>query len=295
MARTRFDLPFAQDESRRFVPVIFALMVFLAALSLGGILVLQRTTERWSAGFSSALTIQVSPGDNAKPADLDEQVRKVLALLRQTPGIAMAEALDTDAIVRLLEPWLGSGPLVRELPLPRLIDVAIAPDAKLDTVSLARQIMDVAPGATVDDHRTWLRNLRNLARSIELISMGIIVFVAFVGIGVIVFVTRTGLLLHRDVVDVLHLVGARDSYVARQFERHVLMMSLKGGLAGLALAAGAMIGLDQVGQRLAPSLLPSLSLAPEQWLALAAVPVIATLITMLTARVTVLRTLARQP
>lgn len=295
MARARYDLPFARDDSRRFVPAILALMVFLAALSLGGILVLRQTTERWSAGFSTALTVQISPAEKAKPADLDEQVMRALALLRQTPGITSAHALDTDAIVRLLEPWLGSGPLVRELPLPRLIDVAIAPNANIDVAALSRQIAEVAPGAAVDDHRMWLRNLRNLARSIELVSIGIIAFVAVVGIGVVVFITRTGLLLHRDVVDVLHLVGARDSYVAHQFERHVLAMSIKGGVIGLALAAAALVGLDQAAQRLAPSLLPNLSLSSSQWLALVAVPAVAAAITMATARVTVLRTLARQP
>ncbi len=295
MARARYDLPFTSDDSQWFVPAILALMVFLAALSLGGILMLQQTIERWSAGFSAALTIQISPEENAKPATSDEQVNKALAVLRQTPGVMSAEAIDSDAIARLLEPWLGSGPLVRDLPLPRLIDVALAPNAGVDVVTLARQIVEVAPGATVDDHRDWLRNLRNLVRSVELISAGVIVFMALVGIGVIVLVTRTGLLLHRDVVEVLHLVGARDFYVARQFERHVLAMSLKGGMIGLALAAGALAGLDQVSQRLAPSLLPNLSLSAVQWLSLVLVPVAASAITVATTRVTVLRTLTRQP
>jgi cell division transport system permease protein len=270
-------------------------MVFLAALSLGGILLLQATIAQWGAGFSTALTVQIAPVENANPAEIDEKVSKVLSVLRRTPGVTGAQALDSDTIVRLLEPWLGSGQLIRELPLPHLIDVSIAPDANVDIAALSRKIAEVAPGALVDDHRLWLRNLRSLARSIELISIGIIAFVAVVGIGVIVFVTRTGLLLHRDVVEVLHLVGARDSYIARQFERHVLAMSLKGGAVGLALAAGALMALDQVGRRLAPSLLPNLSLSAAQWLTLLVVPIAATIITMATARITVLRSLARQP
>ncbi|MGE0095957.1 MAG: cell division protein FtsX, partial [Alphaproteobacteria bacterium] len=128
---------------------------------------------------------------------------------------------------------------------------------------------------------------------IETISLGVLLFIAMVAIAAMVFATRTGLALHHDVVSVLHMVGARDGFIARQFERHALWLSFKGGILGLVLAGATLIALDRIGAELAPSLLPRFELGWPQWLALLAVPVAGMIIATVTARVTVMRTLAK--
>lgn len=291
--RRRSALPLATDQASRFLPWLTALMVYLAALALVGMLMLRDAATRWSGQIEGTLTVQIVPAEGLKPQALDEQVRRAVLILETTPGVVSVKALDADATAALLEPWLGRGPLVRELPLPRLIDVRLAPDATLDIVLLAKQLGEVAPGALVDDHGDWLRSLVSLARAIEAISLGVIVFIALVAVAAMVFATRTGLALHRDVVEILHMIGARDGYIARQFERHALWLSFKGGLLGLVLAGASILALDQVGRELAPSLLPRFDLGWPQWLALLAAPIAGMVIATATARVTVMRTLAR--
>ncbi|MHB1217171.1 MAG: cell division protein FtsX [Alphaproteobacteria bacterium] len=293
MIRRRSALPLATDQASRFLPWLTALMVYLAALALIGVISLRDAAHRWGGQFEGTLTVQIVPAEGMKLQVIDEQVKKAAAILETTPGVVSVKPLDADATAVLLEPWLGRGPLVRELPLPRLIDVRTASGVKLDVALLAKQLAEVAPGALVDDHGDWLRSLTALARAIETVSLGVLLFIAMVAVAAMVFATRTGLALHHDVVSVLHMVGARDGFIARQFERHALWLSFKGGVLGVVLAGATLIGLDRIGAELAPSLLPRLELGWPQWLALLAVPVAGMAIATVTARVTVMRTLAK--
>src|SRR3546814_6586819 len=49
----------------------------------------------------------------------------------------------------------------------------------------------------------------------------------------VAFVTRMGLAAHQRSIELLHMLGAQDSYVARQFQNHALRFGLRGGLIGL--------------------------------------------------------------
>jgi cell division transport system permease protein len=150
-----------------------------------------------------------------------------------------------------------------------------------------------AAGTRVDDHQRTLGRLLEVARTLQLLAVLVVVLVGAAAVVTVVFVTRTGLSIHRNVIELLHLIGAHDAYVARQFQRHALRLGLTGGLIGLALGAATLWALARwVGQE-AGAIVPELTLSRTQWLSLAAVPLAATLVAMLTARVTVLRTLAK--
>ena len=291
MLRRRSDLPLERDESSRFIPWIIALMVYLATLALAGALMAQSAIARWSQGLSGSLTVQIMPSQDSDPRVQEARVAAALALIRGTPGVTAAEALSEARVMRLLEPWLGSGG-ARGLPLPALIDVRMAPGANPDLSALAVRLGQAVTGATLDDHRRWLNQLILLGRSIELVAVVILALVAAAAAAATVFGTRTALAVHRHVIEVMHLIGAQDDYVARQFQAHALGIGLRGGLTGLLFAVATLLAVEG----LAPSgggLLPGLALKAWQWGALALLPVAAALIAMVTARVTVLRTLAR--
>jgi cell division transport system permease protein len=102
------------------------------------------------------------------------------------------------------------------------------------------------------------------------------------------------LAIHRRVIEIVHLVGAQDSYIARQFLFHALRLGLLGGTIGAALAAATWLGLQRwLGGD--SGLLPSLALFAGDWLAVAAVPVGLCIVAMATAQVTVLVLLGREP
>ncbi|WP_042700517.1 ABC transporter permease [Azospirillum sp. B506] len=291
--RPRSDLPLAIDPSSRFLGWISALMAFLAALALAGAMLVSDMAQRWDSGLAGGLTVQVAPMPGAPVASLDERAEAALTVLRSFPGIRTATLLGGGEIARLLEPWLGAGATDPLLPMPRLIDVVA--DGPVDVAALRLRLTSAAPGATLDDHAVWLADLRSFAGAIRLAALGVVVLIGAAAVMTVVFAVRTGLAIHRPVVELLHLMGATDRYVSRQFERHVVGLSLRGGGIGLLLAGGMLYGLHRASQGLRASLLPDLTLQPWQWVALLLVPVALAVLALVTARWTVLRTLESMP
>jgi len=291
MFTRRSDLPLDKDALSRFLPWLIAFMVFLAVLALAGMLVLNSTAERWDQGVSGTLTIQIIPAAN--PEDDNGRLQKVLAILNRTSEIDHYETLSDDKLLRLLEPWLGAQAGTHDLPLPRLIDVELKEESKLDGETLSRRLAAEVPGASVDDHRVWLSRLVRLIQTIQGLASMVLVFIAFATVGTVVFTTRTGLAIHRGAIEVLHLIGAQDSYVAGQFSSRALILGLKGGIIGLLLAGPTLFAIGHLAQQIESSLLPTITLEPAHWAALGALPLVVALIAMMTARLTVLKTLSR--
>ncbi len=287
------DLPLARDPSSRFLAWITALMVFLAALALAGAMVVADMAKRWDSGLAGGLTVQIAPLPGGAVAPLDERVEAALTVLRSAPGVKAATALSLSDTARLLEPWLGPEAADPLLPMPRLIDVVT--DGAVDVAGLAQRLKSAAPGATLDDHALWLADLRAFAGAVRLAALGVVALIGGAGVMSVVFSVRAGLAIHRHVVELLHLMGATDRYVSRQFEVHVAGLTLRGGLAGLGLAVAALVGTLHASRGLRASLLPDLSLAPWQWAVLGLVPLAAVVLAMATARWTVLRTLESLP
>lgn len=290
------EVPLDEDVSGPFLPWIVAVMVYLAALALASTMLLNRATAGWQAQLAGGLTVQVppaSPQDDpaARAARLDRLVRA----LEESPEIARANVLSPAEMARLLEPWLGETVAEQDLPLPNLIAVALDPGATPDLVALAAKLQAIAPGVLVDDHQRWLADLLSLSRSVKVGAVLVLLLVVVSAVVAVVFLTRTGLAIHQRVIGLLHLIGAQDAYVAHQFQAHALRLGLRGGTIGLAfaiatiLAAGAWLHIS------GNEILPDLSLSPAAWAALLLLPPATALVAMVTARVTVLRSLSRLP
>ncbi len=291
----RTDLPLDRDPSGRFLPWLVALMVYLAALALVCAMAMAKMVERWDTGLSGTITVQVPPPETGPPGAQEAAIDRVIELLLDTEAVRSAEVLEPDEIAALLEPWLGAGAAYGDLPLPALIAVGIDPAAAPDYQDLARRLADAAPGTVLDDHQSWLGQLLNLARAIELVAALIVILVGASAIAMVIFATRMGLAIHGRVIELLHLIGAQDAYVAREFETHALKLALRGGALGLLLAIATIALVAHLFARLDSVLLPELTLAPIEWAALAMLPLIIALVAMLTARFTVLGNLGRMP
>ncbi|HSV29747.1 MAG TPA: FtsX-like permease family protein, partial [Candidatus Omnitrophota bacterium] len=211
------------------------------------------------------------------------------------PGITAARALDKHQTLALLEPWLGSADVVRDLPLPRLVDVTVDAEARIDLGALSDRLGKAVPGATLDDHRVWLSRLIGLSRTVEWMALGIVVLIGSVTAGTVVYATRTGMAVHHGVIEVLHLIGAHDDYIARQFADRAFTLGFAGGMLGLAMAVPALTAIGWAAKRLEGGFVPSLSLPLFGYVAIGLLPLAAALLAMLTARLTVHGTLARMP
>ena len=293
------DLPLERDGSTRFLPWLVGFMVYLAALALTAGIAMQKLVLRWDQGLAGRLTVQLPPPDSASPGaegrEVEARLAEVITLLQNTPGVTDAEALDRDEIAELLEPWLGDGVHDQDLPLPTLISVTLDPEAAPDLGALSARLTRVVPGAVIDDHQRWLGNLLDFAHTIETLAILIVIAVGGTAVITVVFVTRAGLSIHRRVIDLLHLIGAQDSYIARQFQGHALRLGLQGGSIGLVLALATILLIGHLVERSQAALLPDLSLSLAEWLLLALLPLATALVAMVTARITVLRNLSRLP
>ena len=293
--RRQQDIPLRRDGTARLLPWLIAPTVFLAAIAIAAMLALGGALQEWDRGLAGTMTIELPPD-----ASSDASVNAVVALLRRTQGIAGAAPLDRVAEGRLLAPYLGTAVAPEELELPRLVDVRVAAGGALDVAALRAKLAQAAPGAVLDDHQQWLDRLYALALSVEAAALAIVAMVSAAAVLTVVFTTRAGLAVHRDVIELLHMMGARDRYIARQFQREALRLGFTGGVGGLILAAATIWLLGHAAAATSifgeqAALLPDLRLLAWQWGALVLLPVAAGIAAMATARLTVLRALARLP
>jgi len=271
--------------------VVIGVMAFLAALALGASLLAERASMGWRAGLSDRLTVQILvPTHGDVTAALTQQTDAAVHVLRATPGIAHAAPLTEAEMQSLVEPWLGKGALVAELPLPRLIDAAITPGARVDLVALTARLKNAAPDAQLDDHGHWIARLKSLADTIVWSAYGILILIAAATASIVAFATRAGLEAQHDMVALLHQMGAHGGFIARAFERHYALAALGASAAGALVAALLFLmagGLEFAGLEAVP-FLPPIALTVREAAWLATVPLAATLIAWATARLSVL-------
>jgi cell division transport system permease protein len=236
-----------------------AAMAFLAVFALALSLATGRLAGRWTDALANTATVRISA-----PLDqLDVQTRKVLEVLATTPGVALARALTPDEIRALLEPWIGPDLPVDSLPIPQLVEITET-DAGFDADGLRLRLAAEAPGATLDDHQRWRKPLVAAAdrvRTLGLLSLALIVGATA---AMVTLATQAALSANAQVIRVLRLVGARDTFVARAFVRRFTLRALLGALVGTVLGMIAVAMLPEASAE--GGFLTGLGFAGLQWL-----------------------------
>jgi cell division transport system permease protein len=286
-------VPRASIAGRALIAVV-AIMTFLASITTGAVLLVAASAAEWQSDVASEITVQVRPG-----RDIERDAIAVAEALRAQPGIVEVRPFTKEESAKLLEPWLGSGLSLDDLPVPRVIVARIAPGATLDLAGLRSRVSQAAPSASVDDHRAWIERMRSMTGAIVFAGIGILALVIIATIISVSFATRGAMAANRPIVEVLHFVGAGDRYIANRFLRHFLRLGLEGGLIG-GVAAMLLFGFSEsiagwfsgtpVGDQFG-ALLGTFSLRPSGYLALAAQAVLIAAITALASRRTLLATL----
>jgi cell division transport system permease protein len=284
----------ADSASGATLHTIVAVMSFLACLALGGVLTLGRLATQWTDGLSGSVTVQLLPSPQISP---DDQVKEAVRLVAQWPGVFSVHALTQADANKLLEPWLGTGTVLEDLPAPRLIEVTLKPGQPVELEGLASALADSVPGAQLDDHKRWNNELASFATSTTAIGWSILLLIGLATLATIIFATQAGLRTHREIVEVVHMIGAKDVFIAQEFQNHFLWLGLRGGIIGLLIALATLVGSsflwDSRETPIAAQYLPQIVGSPLHYLWLVLVPAVMGLIAMLTARFTVLRVLGR--
>ena len=288
-------VPRASISGRALVAVV-AIMTFLASITTGAVLLVSASAAEWQSEVSSEITIQVRP---ASGRDLDRDAQAAVDAMRAQPGILEVRPFSKEESAKLLEPWLGSGLSIDELPVPRVIVARVQPGTTLDLAALRARVTQAAPSASVDDHRAWIERMRSMTGATVFAGIGILILVIIATIISVSFATRGAMAANRPIVEVLHFVGAGDTYIANRFLRHFLRLGFEGGLIGGGAAMLA-FGFSEsianwfsgtpVGDQFA-ALLGTFSLRPLGYLALAAQAALIAIITAWASRRTLFATL----
>jgi cell division transport system permease protein len=277
--------------------VVIAIMTFLAAVTIGAALLVMSSASDWQSDVGREVTIQVRP---TAGRDLDADVAKAVAVARAASGISAVRAYSKQESEKLIEPWLGTGLPLDELPIPRLIVVKLGSGAAPDFAALRSALAAAVPTASLDDHRGFIERMRTMAGAAIVCGLAVLGLVLAVTALSIAFATRGAMATNRPTVEVLHYVGATDGFVAGQFQRHFLLLGFKGGaigggaaivLFGCVEAARAWFAGTPGGEE-ATMLFGSLSIGVKGYLAIMALIVVMAVLTALVSRYTVTRTLA---
>lgn len=282
--------------SGRALIAVVAIMTYLASMTTGAVLLVRASALQWQSDVASELTIQLRPTPGR---DLERDVRAAVEAVRGQPGILDVRPFTKDESAKLLEPWLGTGLSLDDLPVPRVIVARIAPGTVPDLAALRRSVTQAAPAASIDDHRAWIERMRSMTGAIVLAGTGILLLVIVATVISVSFATRGAMAANRPIVEVLHFVGAQDRYIANRFLRHFLRLGLEGGLIG-GLAAMLTFGFSEsiaswfsgtpVGDQFA-ALLGTFALPASGYLALAAQAVMIAAVTAWASRRTLFATL----
>lgn len=271
----------------RYLPWIVAILTFLAALAASGGLLLYRSVDAWSDDLESVLTVEVGGPRDSLEARIDALAER----LGRSELVQSVRVVPADEIVSLLQPWLGSDAVITDLPLPGLIDVRLHGPDPVAVARLRVLVAESEPSAEIDDHGVWLGQLRGLARAAQLLSFTVVVLVGAATVLAIIFGTRAALAAHRDIVELVHIMGARDGAIAGRFQRQAVMMALRGGFVGLALAVLTMFALSHALGPMLGTLLETVPWRASDLLLVSTLPLLAGLVAAVTARWTVINDL----
>lgn len=226
----------------RALMAVIAILTFLAALSAGAAVLAARASDQWRGAVSDEMTIQIRPDSHR---NLDEDVARAVAMARALDGIESVRPVPKAESDKLLEPWLGTGLDLVELPVPRLIVLKLKPGASPDVARFGPALRNDVPTAILDDHRLWLRRLSAMASTIIVSGFVIVLLVLAAAALAVAFATRGAMAGSRESVEVLHFVGADDDFIAREFQSRFIRLGLRGGAFGglAAIVAIALLGL----------------------------------------------------
>ncbi|MDC1090587.1 hypothetical protein OAQ01_04090 [Emcibacteraceae bacterium] len=277
-------------EATKLLPWAMAIMVYLSALFAAGSLVLHSGFDEWASSLQGRVTVQITGEE--KSAIMSEAL-EIQDELRGTPGIKSVRILSDEEISALLEPWLGSGNITDDLPVPVMIDLETSDDAYVNLDALESHVRQYSENVYLDDHARWLSHFYNLANTIEYTAFSILIMILAASICIVIFGTKSSMAEHKKTIEIMHLMGAQDHMIAKAYQNRFMIYGIKGGLGGLVLTLLTIYILFILIQNISEGLVEIPSFPFLTLSSLLLFPFFFAFLTMLTARVTVLRELGR--
>ncbi len=250
------------EEKNRLTPIVpirsvsshtllllIAIMTFLSSITLGAVILIQKSAIAWSSDVGSELTIQIFPIEGEM---MDANLRLAETIAEATKGVASARALSIEESESLLKPWLGEGLDLTELNIPRLVIVRLSDPQNVDLEKLKNEL-EIIKGASLDTHEAWRTQLNSMAATIVLSGILVLILIIVATLLAIIFATRGTMASNREIVDVLHFIGASNRFIAKEFQGRFLKIGFNGALIGTIIAIIFFVALGLVSVNILPS------------------------------------------
>lgn len=298
--KRRYDLPLNNSPGTVFLTFLVGLMTFLAMLALAAMFVLGAMTARWTSGLENRATVEIPVADETgtliKPEAVTALTARAAELLEGHPAVKTVDILDSEDISALLKPWTGGDIALGNMPVPGLIALEMKKDTPPDSyAALEDRLKAIAPRARLDTHESWLRDLLRFTGALQFAAAALTLIVGMTTAAAVAGGVRARMAIHSAEIEILHLMGAADRYISRQFQRHSLISSLKGAGAGLAAGALVLLVTGWLAGQAGVNLLPAFNLSAPQIAAFALLPLTVAGLAALSAAHTVKKVLNQMP
>jgi len=290
-----FALAFRQQKLGVMLTVIMAIMVYLATLAMALQTSLADVSTSWGNDLQGRLTVEIPPPSDGAEKSQSELVKSVLNELKSFPGVKNAEKLPEKEVSRLLSPWISEKSVLESLPVPVLIDIQSSDAQTLDTEALDRKLLSIHSGIKIDNHADWLSQLLNIVHSLSFIA-GLMVLLTAATLAItIALICRAAMALQHETIELLHVIGATDKDIVKQFQIHTRKLSLPAAITGFLLALLTILLLSSMMEHFLGHA-PSFNFSWTIFISvMAAVPVAAVVLAVATARISILGLLRQMP
>jgi len=288
----RFDLPLRERGAGRFLPWAIGGLLYCAIVSLGVAVIADQTLRSQGVGIRM-VTVTLPALEDAGPDA--QKMAAAIDVLRKAPGVVSAVPVASSEVAALVAPWLDNAKTGLDLSLPRLIDVTLQPGVEVDLAALEQRLRRAVAGATIGEEVVARDRAERVTVFVRGGGAAIGMLALIVNLALVGLIARANLAANAQNLELLRALGASDGYLARQFERHALLGGLQGGLFGLVLALATVLALISGSERMQLAAAADLTLPATSWLLLAGVPLVASLLATVVARITAHWGLARMP
>ena len=294
-----YDLPLNQSEDSRFLILLIGLMSFLAVLACSGTFALNSMADRWSSGLENKITIEISPetkeGHLLSRNTLRRSGKRISNTLKNHANIKKINTLTNEEVRELISPWIGDNLTLDDIPLPILIAVELHKADAASIKTLEEKIQEISKHARLETHHEWLSDLLKFTRTLKSLALFVALIIAGTTVTAITAGIKTRLAIHNKEVELLHSMGATDNYIARQFQRHAMVLALQGASVGTFIGLIITLIVMALSTHSGSSLIPVVHIGITGFIFMISIPFIASLVAAITSRFTVLRSLTKMP
>lgn len=288
------DIAFKSDINKGFLPFITAFMVFLACITLATAIIGNNLTNDWDNRMSNNMTIQVLPDmRNKNPnKEIEERIKNITEILKQTPGIKSSYAMSLKETTDLLKPWLGEiGKNKLDIPLPRIITVEVSDIIPLNVRALTDEIKSYSHLITIETYESWISEFTKTLSALQTL-LGLIIVLILTTTGITIsYATKSGLITNKNVIEIMHMVGAHNNYICKHFSNQMMELSISGGIAGYLISCIVIMVIKNYAGTIDGGIISNFNFSSSIYWYILLIPIIAGVISKITAILTVNKTL----